>query len=84
MLNDGQSCACAQVEGCLIVKAAAGETVVLENLTVRNAGYEFVALTEEELASVEEPVGIRGFKVVKKEAMTYASPGTYTGEVTCD
>lgn len=57
---------------------------MLENLTVKNAGYEFVGLTEAELAAAEETVAIRGFKVVKKEAKTYASSGTYSGEVTCD
>ena len=72
------------VDGCLIVKAAPGEAITLENLTVKNAGCQFVKLSEEELAAAPEPIAIRGFRVVQKEAKTYQRPGTYTGDVTCD
>ena len=48
--------------------------------------YEFVALTDDELTSVDEALAIRGFKVVRKQAKTYehTDAGTFqhTGEVT--
>lgn len=72
------------VDGCLIVKAKPGEEITLENLTVKNAGCKFVALTPEELAAAPEPVSIRGFRVDPIEMKTYTAAGKYTGEVTCD
>ena len=72
------------VDGCLVVKAPPGQPIVLENLNVKNAGCQFVPLTEDELATAPEPIAIRGFRVQRKEAKTYSTAGTYTGDVTCD
>jgi hypothetical protein len=45
-----------------------GAKVVLENLTIKNEGWSFVALSEEELAAAEEWAQIRGYKVAKAES----------------
>jgi UDP-sugar pyrophosphorylase len=68
------------VDGALVIEACAGATVTLENIKVVNDGYSFVALTEEELASATEEIGIRGFRVEKKgeKVWSHTEPGDYT------
>jgi len=62
------------VDGCLIVRAAKGAKVKLENISIKNSGWEFVALSEEEELTVPEEIKIRGFKVVKHSSVCYEHP----------
>ncbi|GIL88648.1 hypothetical protein Vretimale_17244 [Volvox reticuliferus] len=65
------------VRGALVVRAVAGATVELGQLTVDNAGWIWEPLEEGESASEEDC--IRGFKVVRKATMelVYDKPGSY-------
>jgi len=67
---------------CLVVKAAPGCSVTLKDLTVENAGWEIIPLTEAEKQTVSEELRIRGFKVVKHEAktLTYDEPARYVND----
>ena len=68
--------------GTLIVETVKGAQVTLENLTVENVGWNFVALEDAELKAVGEEIGIRGFKVEKKgeTVFSHMEPGEYTHE----
>eukprot|EP01052_Picozoa_sp_SAG31_P018416 SAG31_NODE_1304_length_8894_cov_22.532689_2_plen_352_part_00 len=83
------------LDGALVVKAVPGAHVTLKDLTVSNAGWEFVPLPtdEQELASVPEAIRIRGYQLVRHEervlnflepgesAFSTCSPGTTDGAV---
>ena len=57
-----------QLDGALIVRAGPGARVVLRGLVVRNAGYEWRALTGDAFAAAPEEERVRGFHVQRNEA----------------
>ena len=69
-----------ELDGSLTLAAAPGSTLVVDGLKVVNAGWEYVALSEEEQGSAAEETRIRGFKVVRHETAERAvdAPGLHT------
>ena len=67
------------LDGALDVVAVPGAHVTIKGLTVRNAGLEFVPLTQETAEKVAEWKKIRCFTVEKKQVRTvvYDKPGNY-------
>jgi len=67
-----------KLDGALVIRAVPGAEVVVEEMTVTNAGWEWKALEEGEEAP--EILKIRGFRVVKHETMAleFRSPGKYS------
>jgi UDP-sugar pyrophosphorylase len=68
------------LDGTLIVTAAPGARVTVDGLRVQNAGWQWVALSQEEQAEAAEEQRIRGFKVTKTEAAEFSfdQPGDHT------
>lgn len=67
------------IDGALVVKAVPGAHVTLKDLTVSNAGWEFLPLPtdEQELAVVPEAVRIRGYQLARHEerVLNFLEPG---------
>ena len=68
------------LDGALRLTAAPGATLVVDGLKVANAGWDYVALSEEEQGDAPEEIRIRGFKVVRHESEERAveTPGQHT------
>ena len=68
-----------QLDGALTITAAPGAVVRVRALTVRNAGWEWNALGEQEEKSAPEEVRIRGFSVARlaQQAFTFTEPGEH-------
>ncbi|MBP9854509.1 MAG: hypothetical protein KBD53_06550 [Candidatus Omnitrophica bacterium] len=71
------------IDGTLIVKTARGVTLNIKDLNVKNEGWEFPNLTQEEMESKDVPeyLKMRGYKRVEKGQMVIdlsnVSPGKY-------
>lgn len=81
LLLDGESIkiAALDLDGALIIHAHPQAQVVVDGLVVRNAGWRFGELTDEEEKQVDQKYAIRGY-TLKREAQTYFrfdQPGTY-------
>ena len=65
----------------LVIKACPGATVLVENLTVENDGFELIPLTDEEQSSESTPeyLRIRGYRIENRGAFIheFTEPGTY-------
>jgi hypothetical protein len=68
------------VDGALVIDAAPGVELVIEGLTVKNKGLSFVPLSEEETATADEVLQLRGYKAVRNEVKEIKVPnaGRYT------
>lgn len=68
-----------QLDGTLTITAAPGAVVRVRALVVRNAGWEWNALSEEEEKSAPEELRIRGFSVSRlaQQAFTLTEPGEH-------
>ncbi|MFA6600554.1 MAG: UTP--glucose-1-phosphate uridylyltransferase, partial [Candidatus Omnitrophota bacterium] len=73
------------LDGALVIRAPKGVNLTVRNLTVLNAGWEFVDLTPAEMVDKATPpyLSMRGYKLVKHDAgmildLTGFEPGNYT------
>lgn len=64
------------LDGALVLTCGPGATARVRGLTVRNAGWEWVPLDDEEVGSAPEELRIRGFKVVRHatDELTFNEP----------
>lgn len=74
-----------KIDGAVDIRTNPAQTLVLENLTIENAGWEFVPLTAEEVLDergLPEDIRMRGYKLVKRDQfsvdITDQGPGVYT------
>ena len=67
-----------ELDGALEIDVADGGSLTIRSLTVRNAGWQFVALSDAESASAEEATAIRGFRIERTETRTIrVQPGEH-------
>jgi len=66
------------LDGTLILRAPEGVSATVDGLSCKNAGWEYVRLTEEELASdsVDDRIKIRNYKLVKHDQKVVTFPET--------
>ncbi|MFA5350852.1 MAG: UTP--glucose-1-phosphate uridylyltransferase, partial [Candidatus Omnitrophota bacterium] len=69
------------LDGALIIRAGPGVKLTVKNLTVKNEGWEFVDLTEEEIndPAIAAYLKIRGYKLIKHQQciIEIIEPGEY-------
>ncbi len=69
------------IDGTLIINTAKGVDLTIKGLSVRNAGWEFVPLKEEDWNNpdIPEEIRMRGYRLVKHEAkvINIREPGVY-------
>ena len=79
-----------ELDGALVVKAGPGVRIAVKGCKVANAGWEWRALTAEELKAAPEAIAIRGYTLQKNAGgaleIAVTEPGDYeltgSGELT--
>eukprot|EP00238_Polyblepharides_amylifera_P006803 CAMPEP_0196597826 /NCGR_PEP_ID=MMETSP1081-20130531/93190_1 /TAXON_ID=36882 /ORGANISM="Pyramimonas amylifera, Strain CCMP720" /LENGTH=194 /DNA_ID=CAMNT_0041923363 /DNA_START=225 /DNA_END=809 /DNA_ORIENTATION=- len=66
------------LDGALVIRVAEGASLRIEDLTVQNAGWRFVALDEND-ESIPEINRVRGFQVIRDETkeFVFSAPGEH-------
>ena len=59
-----------ELDGALVVDVADGGSLAIRSLQVRNAGWQFVELTDAESVAADEATAIRGFRLQRTETRT--------------
>ena len=59
-----------ELDGALVVDVADGGSLAIRSLQVRNAGWQFVELTDAESVAAEEATAIRGFRLQRTKTRT--------------
>ena len=57
-----------ELDGALVIEVADGASLVINSLAVKNDGWEFRELSDDEQAREEEATAIRGYRLVRHDA----------------